>query len=226
VITGHSHQYERFRPFKPAGGTKGGFVTYITAGGGAAPLYSVTKTAYHAVAKSIHHFCLFKVAGSKLSMDAIDVNGTVFDHLELSKAGGALDSRYLQQAVDTKLIYFHQLLHRTLPVSLAAQPRKGQSFAVEYKVSVPPLPAAAELTFSLGCGEGDYKTGESQTVTIAKAGGPVAVKLDATALVEAKKPLIRYRAMQPLNPPLLLNCSYKVGKIQESITHQVTAKSE
>ncbi len=226
VITGHSHQYERFRPFKPAKGTKGSFVTYITAGGGAAPLYSVTATAYHAVAKSIHHFCLFKVAGSKLSMDAIDVNGAVFDHLELTRTDGALDRQYLQQAVPTKLVYFHQLLHRTLPVPLAAQPRKGQPFAVEYKVSVPPLPDSVELTFSLSCDEGDYKPGESRTVTIPKTGGPAAVRLDATALVEAGKQPIQRRALQPLNPPLRLDCRYRIGKIQQTVSCEVTAKSE
>jgi predicted phosphodiesterase len=38
VVTGHSHQYERFLPIAPPAGTQGNFVTYITSGGGGAPL--------------------------------------------------------------------------------------------------------------------------------------------------------------------------------------------
>ena len=56
VITGHSHQYERFRPVAPprllvADKRGGSFVTYITSAGGGAPLYKVKPTVYHAKAK-------------------------------------------------------------------------------------------------------------------------------------------------------------------------------
>jgi acid phosphatase type 7 len=45
VVTGHSHQYERFRPVEPCGG--GSCVTYVTAGGGGAPLAPVRPTPCH-----------------------------------------------------------------------------------------------------------------------------------------------------------------------------------
>jgi hypothetical protein len=50
VITGHSHQYERFHPF--ALSDRGSFVTYITTGGGGGPLYDVAPSPCHAYAKN------------------------------------------------------------------------------------------------------------------------------------------------------------------------------
>jgi predicted phosphodiesterase len=97
VITGHSHLYERFRPVTPPG--QGSYVTYITAGGGGAPLAMITPAACHACAKSIHQFCLFHIKGDVLTMDTIDVDGRVFDHLEIAKNGGHLNQQYLSTAL-------------------------------------------------------------------------------------------------------------------------------
>jgi predicted phosphodiesterase len=97
VITGHSHLYERFRPVAPP--AQGSYVTYITSGGGGAPPAAITPASSHACAKSVYHFCLFHIKGDTLTMDTIDVDGRVIDHIEITKNGGHLNREYLSTAV-------------------------------------------------------------------------------------------------------------------------------
>jgi len=99
VLTGHSHQYERFRPVEPADGTGGSYVTYITTGGGGASLSEVEPTEQHACADRVHHFCLFEIKGNKLKMKVFNLEGKVIDHLEITKSKGGLNKEYLQTAV-------------------------------------------------------------------------------------------------------------------------------
>lgn len=112
VLTGHSHQYERFRPIAPAPGTDGSFVTYVTSGGGGAGLSNVEATCYHASAKKIHHFCLFHIKGNKLTMDTIDIDGKIIDHLGITKTDGRLNKQYLWTAVPMEEIRCYQELKR------------------------------------------------------------------------------------------------------------------
>jgi len=111
VITGHSHQYERFRPIAPPPGIDGSYVTYITSAGGGAPLYDVESTSYHAKAKKIHHFCLFHIKENKLTMDTIDINGRIVDHLEINKTDGRLNKEYLQTAVSLEEVQLYRDAH-------------------------------------------------------------------------------------------------------------------
>ncbi len=112
VLTGHSHQYERFRPIAPAPGTEGSYVTYITCGGGGAPLYDVKPCLYHASAKKVHHFCLFHIKGNKLTMDTINIDGKIIDHLEITKSDGRLNEQYLWTSVPMEEIRRYQELKR------------------------------------------------------------------------------------------------------------------
>lgn len=98
VIAGHSHLYERIRPVAPpeAGGS---YVTYITTGGGGASPHDVEPMACHAATKSVRHFCVFHIRGNRLAMDAVDADGKVIDHLEVTKRNGRLNREYLQTAV-------------------------------------------------------------------------------------------------------------------------------
>ncbi len=111
VITGHSHQYERFRPVAPPD-SNGNFVTYITSGGGGGPLYDVTPTAYHAEAKKLHHFCLFHIKDGKITFDAIDVNGQVFDHFEITKTDSKPNREYLQTAISAAEVRSYRDAHK------------------------------------------------------------------------------------------------------------------
>lgn len=123
VITGHSHQYERFRPVSPprllvADKRGGSFVTYITAGGGGGPLYKLTPTAYHAQAKKLYHFCLFHIKDGKITFDAIDVNGRVFDHFEITKFDGKLNKEYLETAISAAEVQSYRNTHKPQKISL------------------------------------------------------------------------------------------------------------
>jgi predicted phosphodiesterase len=111
VITGHSHQYERFRPIAPPPGMDGSYVTYITSAGGGAPMYDVESTNLHAKAKQIHHFCLFHIKGNKLTMDTIDINGRIVDQLEINKIDGRLNKGYLQTAVSLEEVQLFRDAH-------------------------------------------------------------------------------------------------------------------
>jgi acid phosphatase type 7 len=110
VVAGHSHQYERFRPVEPPQ-PRGSYVTYITTGGGGAPLKSVKPTALHACAMAAYHFCLFTIKGDTLTMDAIGPEGQVLDHLEITKKDGRLDEKYLSTAVPAADIQRYQASH-------------------------------------------------------------------------------------------------------------------
>jgi len=112
VVTGHSHQYERFWPIAPPAGSGGSYVTHITCGGGGAPLSRVKQSLYHAYAGKIYHFCLFHINGDKLTMDTIDIDGKIIDHLEITKTDGRLNKQYLWTAVPMEEIRRYQELKR------------------------------------------------------------------------------------------------------------------
>jgi len=113
VITGHSHLYERFRPIAPPQ-EGGSYVTYITSGGGGVMTSSIKPCEYHAKATAIHHFCLFEINGNKLTMDTINIDGKIIDHLEITKSEGRLNKEYIEKAIPMEEIVRYQKanLHR------------------------------------------------------------------------------------------------------------------
>ncbi|MHC4460364.1 MAG: purple acid phosphatase family protein [Planctomycetota bacterium] len=226
VITGHSHQYERFWPVAPPPGTKGSYVTHITCGGGGAPLSRVKQSLYHAYAGKIYHFCLFHIKDNKLTMDTFDIDGKIIDHLEIVKTDGRLNKQYLWTAVPVAAVRLHQDLHRTGPRPLAAHPEKNQPFTITYKLSVPALGGPAKIMFKLRCEEGAYKLPEAKTLLIPKEGGTFTAELTATPLVKVKAPKDKSGRTKAVVPALWLDCHYEVGRVQESISHSIRAKSK
>jgi hypothetical protein len=113
VITGHSHLYERFRPIAPPQ-EGGSYVTYITSGGGGAPLSSIKPCNYHIKTTATNHFCLFEINGDKLTMDTINIDGKIIDHLEITKSDGRLNQQYIEKAIPMEEIVRYQKanLHR------------------------------------------------------------------------------------------------------------------
>ncbi|MCX5636684.1 MAG: metallophosphoesterase [Planctomycetota bacterium] len=114
VIVGHSHQYERFRPIAPAKECGGSYVTYITSGGGGAPLSGIKPCNYHIKTTATNHFCLFEINGDNLTMDAIDIKGKIIDHLEIRKSEGRPNPQYIEKAIPMEEIGQYQKanLHR------------------------------------------------------------------------------------------------------------------
>jgi len=90
----------------------GSYVTYMTAGGGGAPLKSIKSTAFHASARSTYHFCLFTIKGDTLTMDTLGPDGQVLDHLEITKKGGRVDDKYISTAIPARDLQRYQSSHK------------------------------------------------------------------------------------------------------------------
>ncbi len=226
VITGHSHQYERFWPVTPPPATKGSHVTYITTGGGGASLYGVEPVLYHASAKQIHHFCLFHIKGSRLTMDTIDVDGNIIDHLEITKSSGQLNRPYLWTAIPMEAVALHQALYSDLNATLPTQPDKERPFTLTCRLSLPALTEPSRITFSLRGDEGTYELGDPETFPIPEEGGTIEAKLTATALVEIEVPTDSRGRARPIVPALWLDCQYEIGRVQETISKPIMARAK
>jgi predicted phosphodiesterase len=221
VITGHSHQYERFRPVQPAGQT-GGYVTYLTAGGGGAPLYPVEATALHACSGSAYHFCLFHIRGDMLTLDTIDPNGRVIDHVQVVKTNGRVDDAYTSTAVPAGSIRLHQSLYKGIGVTLSDLPGTNAPFVVWFDVTVPPLPGEARLTFELRCDGQAYQLPQAYTMTVPLEGGVVPVKLTMIPNIPVSAGNGRRGAVVPMEPPLWVDCRYECAGISEKVSRPVT----
>lgn len=218
VVTGHSHHYERFRPVAPLG--QGHYVTYITSGGGGAPLYEVEPTAYHALAKSVHQFCLFHIKGDTLTMDTIGVDGRIIDHITIVKEDGRPDKQYAQAAVPMGGIQLHTLLYENLAVRLPERPKKGSPFVVNVDLVVPELPDDAKLTFKLQGDSAAYDLPPIRVVAVPRRGGPVHVELMAMPSVAVRSSGSGKAAR--MEPSLRLECRYEIGEIRETLTRSLT----
>jgi predicted phosphodiesterase len=77
VFNGHDHDYERTVPIHG--------VTYVVSGGGGKGLYRAGRSEWTAFSKSAHHAVLVRVDGERLSLEAVEPDGTVLDRLELDR---------------------------------------------------------------------------------------------------------------------------------------------
>jgi len=77
ALQGHNHNYQRAE--------KNG-VHYLTSGGGGAPLYPIgeplPETRFQ---KASHHFVSFRVESKRVTAEAIDLEGNVFDRFTLER---------------------------------------------------------------------------------------------------------------------------------------------
>ena len=78
VLSGMEHFYERSKPI--------GGVTYVSTGGGGAPLYSprLIKSKWSAISYSSYHFLLIEVDGDKFVLKALNQELEVFDILTIN----------------------------------------------------------------------------------------------------------------------------------------------
>jgi len=78
VLTGHEHQYERFRVAE---------VNYIVSGGGGGQLTRFFGGSRALKQATVHHFLSFEVTAKTLDMKAIDISGREIETLRLTKTG-------------------------------------------------------------------------------------------------------------------------------------------
>lgn len=80
VLSGHNHTYERF--------TSSGGTPYVTTGGGGASLYSSARAACRGAGriqylKTVHHAVRLTATRLSLRLEAVGIDGTVFDQVTL-----------------------------------------------------------------------------------------------------------------------------------------------
>jgi len=85
VLTGHDHFYARnYRMGRLQDKSQPGVLFLTTAGGGAS-LYPTLARDYVAKEKSAHHFTLFEFDDDRITLTAIDMNGTVIETYTMTK---------------------------------------------------------------------------------------------------------------------------------------------
>jgi hypothetical protein len=86
AISAHEHVYERSRPWREFT-ADGGHVTYVVTGGGGAPLYPAASGPWTATSASVHHFVRASVTDCTLAMEAVRIDGSVFDSFTVDRCG-------------------------------------------------------------------------------------------------------------------------------------------
>lgn len=77
VLNGHNHVYERTRPIRG--------VTYVVTGGGGASLYRSRPADFLEATESRHHYLRMQGSPERLSWEAVDQHGNVFDRWALER---------------------------------------------------------------------------------------------------------------------------------------------
>lgn len=87
VLVGHIHTYERTWPVRQEEVDPDGGVIYLQVGGGGAELMEVASQRLNFTAKvaRCHHYVTVGIAGDRLRMMAYDIEGRMFDYLDIEK---------------------------------------------------------------------------------------------------------------------------------------------
>jgi Carbohydrate binding module (family 6)/Calcineurin-like phosphoesterase len=78
VLSSHQHDYERSIPWREFT-TTGGKVVYLVTGGGGAPLQDSGTAPWTATSALVHHYVRVGVSGCLLQIQAVRIDGVVFD---------------------------------------------------------------------------------------------------------------------------------------------------
>lgn len=122
VFAGHSHQYERFYPLRPANEPDGWPVTYITTGGAGAGLYEITQNPYLAKAESVNHFVYLEISGDSLSARALRNDGSVLDEFTMIKTGKSYDQPYMSLVLPQENLDILTMFTRAVSFSIRTLP--------------------------------------------------------------------------------------------------------
>ncbi len=214
VLTGHSHIYERFRPLRRAGVPGAQPISFITTGGGGAPLYDVTEHPLLAKTAKVLHYCLFTADAKTLRMQTFTPDGKVLDALTISKKDGQYDEAYLAQAQPMEAAILAQAAARLGPPVLAALPSGSAPVAAVLKVDLPGLGPETAITVRVADASAESYAAEPVALKV-RAGKSAEVRL----LVRALKPVTTETTGkgQVLRPPLRLAISVSAAGFQETI---------
>ena len=85
VLTGHEHAYERTVPIRESTVAADQAVPYVVTGGGGAPLYPAATSSWTAHSASRHQYVKVVADGCTLTLDAVGLDGVVFDRSSVSR---------------------------------------------------------------------------------------------------------------------------------------------
>jgi len=83
VLNGHEHDYERTVQWKESTDPASQAVVYVVTGGGGAALYPASRAAWTAVSRSVHHYLRGAITPTQISVEAVGIDGVVFDRFDL-----------------------------------------------------------------------------------------------------------------------------------------------
>lgn len=139
VICGHSHLYERFVPIGPKDGKP---IIHIVSGGGGAPVYGIkpgpilaSRKGTQRIGVKERHYCLFKIKGNRLEMEAKTADGKVFDTLVLEKnKKGLYQEEIMSQVVDTQTALTITRFLKGVQVDFPVIPKAGDEVGVKLNI--------------------------------------------------------------------------------------------
>jgi hypothetical protein len=93
VISGHDHDFERSVPWRQTTTAGGRAVMYVVSGGGGARLYGVGQAAWTARSVSAYHYVRANVGTCLLQLEAVGLDGAIFDTYSLDRCTQAQDTQ-------------------------------------------------------------------------------------------------------------------------------------
>ena len=152
VFAGHSHQYERFFPMRPAGQPDSWPVTYITTGGAGAGLYEINPHPDVEKSAVVHHFIYIRVHRDTLQYTVYDTSGSEIDHLKILKKQGRYAADYLKTVQAQEKVDLMAMFARAISNSLGQVPQTDRPAL--YELQLRPV-AGEDVSFEISL------TGES-----------------------------------------------------------------
>jgi len=214
VLVGHSHLYERFRPLRRAGVAGARPITFITTGGGGAPLYEIADHPLLARVLRAYHYCVFTADAERLSLKAFTDEDRELDAFTVSKKDGRYDEVYLAEARPMESAMIVQALFRLGKPALDALPTPEKAVAVVLKPRLPDLGRGARLSVRLA--DASAETYALDPVTLDLVSGK---EVEVRVLVRALKPVTTKTVgkEQVLRPPLRLAISVRAADLEETV---------
>jgi hypothetical protein len=149
VVSGHSHLYERFIPIGPSGAKP---IQFICAGGGGAHNYPSMPSPILVKSFAAPHLCLYRADGERLDLTVKGADGSLVDHVVLSKANGKIAPSVAAEAIPPEDAKRLLKLYKDLEIGVSALPAvAGAPLAAAISPRRFPPGSKVRLTSDPGC---------------------------------------------------------------------------
>lgn len=208
VLSGHSHNYQRFRPLWSGPAGRSHPITYLVTGGGGAPTHRLGDSPHLAAGSRELHLVQFDAADRVLTGRTLTAEGRLIDTFRLAKDGdGNPDPEYVRQAMSAADFdrlprvqgpYFGRPYVRELPV-------RDREWTAFLSLAVGPADMRYRISLAPDCRENYQSEPVSGTVT---ANGAKLVSLAVRVQGNVK---VHVDEDGLLFPPLEFSVEYSFG---------------